>query len=277
MHSNACYKTVLTDCFIATVRYAGWEICFGALPDQGTILQNQGDQQMKRIILLAAVVAAVSLIFNQLVSQESAAAATPAVTEQNLTDDSLHPVGSTSISEIVEITNKTKDTYFMYVWDNEHEGRYTPYNRDNWYYPDEGKWLEIKPGAHIRADDCGLPDGGKTAGKDRVRVIFKAKPGQRTGKGDPNRGLRMNRVGTGSNNDSIVFRNHGTGEDLSQTKIPARMHQSLLLIIDENGARFQETDRAVSGEAQLQDAMKTVGKAFELGAKVFLEVMNKLP
>ncbi len=235
---------------------------------------------MKRIAMSVALIVTLSLVFGQPGSNKSAAAAKTMMIEHSLIENSLVPTQSTSISEIVEITNKTSDTYFMYVWDNEHEGRYTPFNKDKWYYPDEGKWLEIKPHSHLRADDCGIPDGGKTAGKDRVRVIFKAKPGQKKPKqGDPGWGLRMNRVGLGNGNDAIVFRNHDSGEDVSRTEIPTKMHQSLLLLIDDTGAKFQQQDIAVSGEHKMKEAFKTVGRAFELGAKVFLEVMNpiKLP
>ena len=182
-------------------------------------------------------------------------------------------MGSTNISEITEITNKTSDTYYMYVWDNSHEGRYTPYDKDDWKYPNEGKWYTIAPGAHLRADDCGIPDGGKAAGKDRARVIFKAQPSDNRSQGDPGRGLRVNRVGVGDGNDNLLFRNHGTGEILAEVKLPTKMHQSLLLIIagPGEGIQFRQTDIAVSGEAQLQEAGKIVGEIFRTGAEVFLK------
>ncbi|HVF91358.1 MAG TPA: hypothetical protein VNH22_14935 [Blastocatellia bacterium] len=187
-------------------------------------------------------------------------------------------MASTNISEIVEITNKTPDTYFMYVWDNAHEGRYTPFNKDSWYYPSDGKWLEIGPRAHLRADDCGIPDGGKSAGKDRARVIFKAEPNQKPSQGDPGRGLRVNRAGQGDGYDALVFRDHSTGETLSSTRIPTKMHQSLLLVIDDkSGARFEQTDIAVSGEHQLQEAGKIVGEVFKTMAEIFLEVIKRIP
>lgn len=221
------------------------------------------------------------VVFGSLGTDKSNAAAAPKTVsnETELTGKSF--AGSTSISEIVEIKNNTKDTYFMYVWDNEHEGRYTPLRRENWYYPDEGKWLEIKPGAHLRADDCGIPDGGKTAGKDRVRIIFKAKPKQRTSKGDPSWGLRVNRVDNGNDTNSVVFRDHSTTKEIPGTRItfPSKMHQSLILRFDETGVHFDQTDIAVSGEYQLQQGFELAGKIFEKSAQIFLEVMNpiKLP
>lgn len=187
-------------------------------------------------------------------------------------------MGSTNISEIVEITNKTSDTYFMYVWDNAHEGRYTPYDKDDWVYPSDGKWYKIGPHSHIRADDCGIPDGGKSAGKDRARVIFKATAHHNTLQHDPGRGLRVNRVGKGNGYDELVFRNHATGERVKSVDIPTRMHQSLLLIIDDkNGAKFEQTDIAESGEYQLQEAGKIIGKVFETIAQALLQVMQSIP
>lgn len=221
------------------------------------------------------------VVFGSLGTDKSNAAGAPKTVsaETELTGKAF--VGSTSISEIVEIKNNTKDTYFMYVWDNEHEGRYTPLRRENWYYPNEGKWLEIKPGAHLRADDCGIPDGGKTAGKDRVRIIFKAKPNQKTSKGDPSWGLRVNRVDNGNNTNSVVFRDHSTTKEIPGTRItfPSKMHQSLILRFDETGVHFDQTDIAVSGEYQLQQGFELAGKIFEKSAQIFLEVMNpiKLP
>jgi hypothetical protein len=185
-------------------------------------------------------------------------------------------MGSTNISEITEITNKTGDTFYMYVWDNAHEGRYTPFNKDDWQYPSDGKWLKIGARAHLRADDCGIPDGGKSADKDRVRVIFKAKPGEQPSQGDPGRGLRINRVGLGDGNDELLFRKHSTGEKVTSVKLPTRMHQSLLLVLGGpgEGVQFQQTDIAVSGEAQLQEAGKIVGEVFRTSAEVFLKVME---
>lgn len=138
---------------------------------------------------------------------------------------------TTNISEITEISNTTNDTYYMYVWDNAHEGRYQLYGPSgDWNYPDEGKWLTIGPKVHIRADDCGIPDGGKTAGHERARVIFKKLGGEKKLQGDPGRGLRINRAGLGDGNDSLEFRNHATGETLYSFKVPTTMHQSLLLL-----------------------------------------------
>lgn len=235
---------------------------------------------MKRITILAAVLVAVSLIFNQPVRINSAAAAETMIIEHSPTENSLAPAQSTSISEIVEIKNNTSDTYFMYVWDNEHEGRYLSYKakKDNWYYPDEGKWLEIKPGAHIRADDCGIPDSGKSAGKDRVRVIFKAKrKGQRPSQGDPDYGLRVNRVGQGNGNDTIVFRDHATAKKLSETEIPTKMHQSLILIIDNDGVKFEQKEMVVSGEHKVKEGFKKFGEAMKLGAEVFAAATKFIP
>ncbi|HLL48405.1 MAG TPA: hypothetical protein VK399_17005 [Longimicrobiaceae bacterium] len=187
-------------------------------------------------------------------------------------------MASTNISEIVEISNTTSDTYFMYVWDDEHEGRYTPFDKDDWNYPRDGAWLTIGPRAHLRADDCGIPDGGKSAGKDRTRVIFKAEPNQRPSQGDPGRGLRVNRVGVGDGYDKLVFRDHSNGKLLKEIQIPTKMHQSLLLLIDEQeGAMFEQTDIAESGEHQLQEAGKVVGEVFKTMADIFLEVMKHIP
>lgn len=185
-------------------------------------------------------------------------------------------MGSTSISEIVEIKNNTDDTYFMYVWDNAHEGRYQPYNKPDakWNYPEEGRWLKIGPRAHLRADDCGIPDGGKSGGKDRTRVIFKAKPGQLPGSGDPDRGLRVNRVGTGGDYDHLVFRDNATVKEVLSAKIPAIMHQSIILVIDVDGAQFVQSDMAMSGEAQAQRDAEIAGEIIKKAAEIFLTIME---
>jgi hypothetical protein len=182
-------------------------------------------------------------------------------------------MAGTNISEIVEIKNNSSLTYFMYVWDNAHEGRYTPFTRDDWKYPADGKWLEIAPGAHLRADDAGIPDGGKSAGKDRSRVIF-AKGNETIHQGDPDRGLRINRVGEGGGSDAILFRNNATGEELSRTSLPTGMHQSLSLVIDAKGAKFTQTDIAKSGEQQAHEAGVIIGQVFQTMAEIFLEVMK---
>ncbi|HET9050596.1 MAG TPA: hypothetical protein VFO60_02770 [Candidatus Dormibacteraeota bacterium] len=187
-------------------------------------------------------------------------------------------MASTSISEIVEISNRSNDAYFMYVWDNAHEGRYTSYTKDEWVYPNEGKWYRIPPQSHLRADDCGLPDGGKAAGKDRTRVIFKAaSANQAPAQGDPDRGLRINRVSLGDGKDAILFRDNATGAELKSIPIPNVMHQSLSLHIDDHGARFEQTDITASGESQLQAAGQVIGEAFKTGAEIFLEVIKRIP
>lgn len=186
-------------------------------------------------------------------------------------------MGSTNISEIVEIRNKTGDTFFMYVWDDEHEGTYTPFNKDDWYYPKDGHWLEIEPNAHLRADDCGIPDGGKSAGKDRARVIFKAERGQRVSQGDPGRGLRVNRDGMGDGNDRLIFRDHDTGEKITEIIIPTMMHQSLLLRFDEKGAQFEQREMVVSGQHKMEEGFKAAGEAFKLMGEIFLEVIKRIP
>lgn len=177
-------------------------------------------------------------------------------------------MGSTNISEITEITNKTSERYFMYVWDNEHEGRYTPYGQDKWHYPEDGEWLEIAANAHLRADDCGIPDGGKSAGMDRVRVLFKASGSERNKKGDPGRGLRVNRVGLHDGMDQLVFCNHATGETIGSIDIPTSMHQNLLLVIDAKGIRFEQKEAVKSGEAKSAEEWERVRTFFENVAEI---------
>jgi hypothetical protein len=173
-------------------------------------------------------------------------------------------MGTTNISEISEISNKTTDTYYMYVWDNAHEGRYTPFDNDQWQYPDEGKWLTIGPRAHLRADDCGIPDGGKSAGKDRCRVIFKAHGDEQKLQGDPGRGLRMNRVGLGNGQDALIYGDHSSGETILSHDLPTSTHQNCLLLIDQDGdgkdrVRLMVRDQAKSGEARTQEAFEAMG------------------
>jgi hypothetical protein len=178
---------------------------------------------------------------------------------------------TTNISELTEITNKTTDTFYMYVWDDAHEGRYKPYdNSSGWYYPDEGKWLTIGPNAHLRADDCGIPDGGKTAGDERARVIFKKLGNEKQLQGDPGRGLRINRVGKGGGNDALQFRNHATGETLYSFDVPTEMHQSLLLLFGgpQEGVQFRQKDIATSGEAKLKQAGAVMEKILDLAVNL---------
>lgn len=179
-------------------------------------------------------------------------------------------MGSTNISEIVEITNKTQDTYYMYVWDNEHEGRYTPYGRNDWHYPDDGKWLTIGPGAHLQADDCGIPDGGKSAGKNRVRVLFKANGRPAKHQGDPGRGLRINRIGLGNDFDGLQFASHATGEIRTTVRLPTGMHQSLLLVIGGpgEGLSVKQTDIAWSNEHQLKEVGEAMKKLLDLAVNI---------
>ncbi|WP_263350507.1 hypothetical protein [Acidicapsa acidisoli] len=178
---------------------------------------------------------------------------------------------TTNISELTEITNKTNDTFYMYVWDNAHEGTYKPYDESSdWYYPNEGKWLTIGPKAHLRADDCGIPDGGKSAGHERARVIFKKLGNEKRLQGDPGRGLRVNRVGNGDGTDSLEFRNHATGETLYSFKVPTDMHQSLLLLFGgpEEGVQFRQKDIATSGEAKLKQAGEVMEKILDLAVNL---------
>lgn len=170
---------------------------------------------------------------------------------------------STSISEITEIYNKSTSRFFIYVWDNAHEGRYSPYRSDDWHYPADGTWLAIEPGAHLRADDCGIPDGGKSSDRDRVRVLFKAEPGQKAGKGDPGRGLRINRLAGGDGHDRLVFASHATGETLIEIPLPTVMHQTLLLTFNDGdgGIRFTQKDITKSGEAIAVEELKKVQQA----------------
>ncbi len=152
------------------------------------------------------------------------------------------------------------------MWDNTHEGRNQLYGAsDKWDYPDKGKWLTIGPKTHFRADDCGIPDGGKSEGHERARVIFKKLGGEKTLQGDPGRGLRINRAGLGDGNDALEFRNHATGEKVYSFKIPTSMHQSLLLLFGGpgKGVQLQQKDIAVSGEA----------KAAQVGA-VMQQILN---
>jgi hypothetical protein len=186
---------------------------------------------------------------------------------------------TTSISEITEITNKTDDTFYMYVWDEAHEGRYEPYDgSSSWNYPDEGKWLTIGPKAHLRADDCGIPDGGKTKGKERSRVIFKKLPGPQKLAGDPGRGLRINRTGQGNGTDALQFRDNATGELLYSFPISTDLHQNLLLIFGDQtaGVQLKEKDSAVSGEAKLNQAGAVMKQILDLScdlAKIVAEVI----
>lgn len=184
-------------------------------------------------------------------------------------------MGSTNISEITEIRNQTKDTYYMYVWDNEHEGTYKPFDdSSDWHYPSDGRWQKIAPGAHLRADDCGIPDGGKSAGKDRTRVIFKAKPTEKAkGQGDPGYGVRVNRVGRGNGRDALVFRDNSTSRQVFEMELPTNMHQSLLVTIDEkNGIQFHQTDIARSEQDQAEEGLKEFGKSL----KTLLEIGKNL-
>ena len=184
-------------------------------------------------------------------------------------------MGSTNISEITEIRNETKDTYYMYVWDNAHEGRYRPFDdSSDWQYPSEGRWQQIAPGARLRADDCGIPDGGKAGGKDRTRVIFKAKPnGKPKGQGDPNYGLRVNRVGRGNGHDALVFRDNSNSRQVFDMELPTNMHQSLLVTIsDKDGIEFHQTDIARSEQDQAEEGLKEFGKSL----KTLLEMAKNL-
>ncbi len=186
---------------------------------------------------------------------------------------------STNISEITEITNRTSDTFYMYVWDEEHEGRYKPYDESSdWHYPDEGKWLTIKANAHLRADDCGIPDGGKTKGHERARVIFKKLGNEKKLQGDPGRGLRINRAGKGGGTDALVFRNHATGETVYSFDVPTEMHQSLLLLFggDREGVQIRQKDIAVSGEAKLKQVGAVMKQILDMSAdllKIVAEVI----
>lgn len=181
------------------------------------------------------------------------------------------------ISEITEIYNNSSDTYFMYVWDDTREGRYAVYPKvTDWTYPDEGKWFKIPPNSRVVADDCGIPDGGKSAGRDRSRVIFKAAPpNQATSEGDPARGLRINRVGEGDN-DALQFRDNETGLELQtpggkRVQLPSDVNQKLSLHISNTGAQFQENDmvRAPDVLAILQQ----VGQVMLELAPLLLEAM----
>src|SRR5262249_48809300 len=139
---------------------------------------------------------------------------------------------------------------------------------DKWHYPDEGKWLKIGPQAHLRADDCGVPDGGKSAGKDRCRVIFKAHGDERKLQGDPSRGLRMNRFGGGNGKDYLEYANHGTGESILSQALPTSTHQNCLLLIDKDEAgkdrvRLMVRDQAKSNEARVQEAFAALGAAMQ--------------
>lgn len=182
-------------------------------------------------------------------------------------------MGTTNISEITEITNKSSDTYYMYVWDNAHEGRYTAFQKNDWNYPDEGKWLALSPHAHLRADDCGIPDGGKSAGKDRCRVIFKARGSEGHKQGDPGRGLRVNRVGNGDGNDRLVFANHATGETIGSYTVKTSTHQNLLLVVGgEDKVQLLVRDQAKSNQAQMEEVLKAIGESMQDALKVAVAV-----
>ena len=186
-------------------------------------------------------------------------------------------MASTNISEITEIVNITNDTYYMYVWDNAHEGRYKSYtdNSGDWNYPSEGTWLTIGPNAHLRADDCGIPDGGKTAGMDRVRVLFKAKTNEKPAlKGDPGHGLRINRVGLGGS-DELLFRDNATADIVFRVPLPTNMHQSLVMKIagkSQGGLQFTQSDIAQSGQDQAEQGLKQFLEVF----KTLLEIAKNL-
>jgi len=189
-------------------------------------------------------------------------------------------MGSASIWEIVEISNQSADAYFMYVLDDEHEGRYAPYSGDtDWYYPNDEKWYRINPGAHLQADDCGLPDGGKVKdGRNRTRVIWKApSPIALPLTNDPNRGLRVNRDSLDGDRDVIKFRDNHTGEVLSEVPLPNFMHQSLSLMIDDKGARFVQVDSTASEESQVQEAFREIGEALEELGEILLEAIKRVP
>jgi hypothetical protein len=173
-------------------------------------------------------------------------------------------MGTTNISEITEITNKSPDTYYMYVWDNSHEGRYTPFQKSDWHYPDEGKWLTMSPQAHLRADDCGIPDGGKSAGKDRCRVIFKSRGAEGHKQGDPGRGLRVNRVGDANGQDRLIFADHATGETIGSYTLKTSTHQNLLLVMDsEHKVQLLIRDQAKSNQAQMEEVFTEIGEAMK--------------
>lgn len=181
------------------------------------------------------------------------------------------------ISEITEIYNNSSDTYFMYVWDDTREGRYAVQpNVTDWTYPDEGKWFKIPAKSRVVADDCGIPDGGKSAGRDRARVIFKAvPPGQAASQGDPGRGLRINRVGEGDN-DALQFRDNETGLELKtpggqRVKLPSDINQRLSLHISDTGAQFQENDAVRSPD--VAEILKQVGEILIQLAPLLLEAM----
>lgn len=182
-------------------------------------------------------------------------------------------MGTTSITEITEVTNKTSDTYYMFVWDNSHEGRYTPFNKDEWNYPSDGHWLTIPPHGHLRADDCGIPDGGKSAGKDRCRVIFKAHGNEKKRQGDPGRGLRMNRVGGNNGKDYLIYVDHATGETILSHSLPTSEHQNCLLIIDtENSVQLKVKDRTTSTEATTKEVFSALGAAAQDLLKLAVKV-----
>lgn len=180
-------------------------------------------------------------------------------------------------SQITEIYNNSNDTYFMYVWDEMHEGRYAVYPKvTEWTYPDEGKWFRIPPKSRVVAQDCGIPDGGKSAGIDRSRVIFKAeRPDEPTGQGEPRRGLRINRVGEGDN-DALQFRDNENGMELktpggNRVKLPSNIDQRLSLHIDETGAQFQEND--VTQAPDVLAILEAVGKVMLELAPLLLQAM----
>jgi hypothetical protein len=206
-------------------------------------------------------------------SQPSLATLEAADDHQPSTTHETKTMGTTNISEITEITNKSSDTYYMYVWDNAHEGRFTPYQKDDWHYPDEGKWLTVSPHAHLRADDCGIPDGGKSAGKDRCRVLFKARGSEGRKQGDPGRGLRVNRVGDGNGQDRLVFANHATGENIGSFAVKTSTHQNLLLLLeDECKLQLIVRDEGQSVEGRVKEVFSEIGQAAKDVLKVAVAI-----
>jgi hypothetical protein len=175
---------------------------------------------------------------------------------------------SRNISWIREIFNNTTDSYTVWCWDTDNEGKYLDFNNPNTVIGvnDNGNPITFTPGQHVitSGGSCGIPDGGDKNGRPKQRVFFLGTPdaGFQPSVG-PGRGLRLNRTSVDSNTDQIIYTDEATGDPLGRMTFAQGSEQTINVIINsvENGGlALDVVESSVSTEAKWDSFVAATGQ-----------------
>lgn len=182
---------------------------------------------------------------------------------------------SRDISWIKEIKNNTNDDYVIWCWDTDNEGVFKDWRTNKEVGKnDGGKQVTIKAGAHLSVGGCGIPDGGDKNGRPKSRVICKKSIATHS-TGDPERGLRMNRVMANGDYDKIVFRNAHTTAPIGEIRFHRGLEQNLILRIDNDGIFFSALEAKESTEWKAFVVGRELGKFVgELGKELAKDLLK---